>query len=78
MDTKDPATPPHEDPIDRGAAASPGGEREPRIAAWARLLRDAPDDRGAGIGRTLVLSVIVGVFAGLGAIALVSMLHFFD
>ena len=49
-----------------------------RLAAWAETLRNAPDDRGAGIGRTLVLSVVVGIFAGLGAIALVSMLHFFD
>ena len=49
-----------------------------RLAAWAETLRNAPDDRGVGIGRTLVLSVVVGIFAGLGAIALVSMLHFFD
>ena len=76
MDPKDPATPPNDSTPDRGAAA--GAERESRLAAWARLLREAPDDRGVGIGRTLVLSVVVGIFAGLGAIALVSMLHFFD
>ena len=53
IDPKDPATPPHEDPQDRGAAASPGGEGESRIGAWARMLREAPDDRGAGVKASL-------------------------
>lgn len=52
--------------------------RRSRIAVFLRLLRTAPDQRGAGIARTLVLSVVVGVCAGLGAVLLSTMLQLFD
>ncbi|MBR1837105.1 MAG: hypothetical protein IJ783_07430, partial [Kiritimatiellae bacterium] len=49
-----------------------------RVHAFFRLLRTAPDDRGVGIFRTIVLSAFVGVCAGLGAVLLTTMLQFFD
>ena len=54
------------------------GGRPSRFAALLRLLRTAPDERGAGIARTLVLSVVVGVCAGLGAVLLASLLDVFN
>ena len=54
------------------------GGRPSRFAALLRLLRTAPDERGAGIARTLVLSVVVGVCAGLGAVLLASLLDLFN
>lgn len=54
------------------------GARPSRFAALLRLLRTAPDERGAGIARTLVLSVVVGVCAGLGAVLLASLLDLFN
>lgn len=46
-----------------------------RFAAFGRLLRTAPDAEGIGAVRTLLLSVLVGLFAGGGAILLTSMLQ---
>lgn len=49
-----------------------------RLHALVRLSRTTPDDTGLGIARTLVLAVVVGVFAGAGAIALAALLQLCD
>lgn len=52
------------------------GARVRRLLALLRLWRRTSDDTGLGIARTLVLSVVVGACAGLGAVALVALLQF--
>ena len=49
-----------------------------RLAAYARLARTAPDTRGVGVARTLLLSVLVGVLSALGAAALCTLLDLFS
>ena len=49
-----------------------------RIRLWRRSFRTASPYEGAGMARTLLLSVLVGVFAGAGAIALSSLLQLCD
>ncbi|MBQ7666986.1 MAG: chloride channel protein, partial [Kiritimatiellae bacterium] len=49
-----------------------------RFLALLRLWRTTGDDTGLGMVRALVLSVVVGVFAGAGAIALAALLQFCD
>ena len=44
-----------------------------RIKDWMDEFRNAPASEGLGIARTLVLSAVVGMVAGLGAVLLVSL-----
>lgn len=46
-----------------------------RVSHWLRRLARAHPEQATGIGRTFVLSSIVGIAAGLGAVALVSLLQ---
>ena len=46
-----------------------------RIKDWMDEFRNAPASEGLGIARTLVLSAVVGMVAGLGAVLLVSLLQ---
>jgi len=41
-----------------------------RIKDWMDEFRNAPASEGLGIARTLVLSAVVGMVAGLGAVLL--------
>ena len=49
-----------------------------RIRLFRRSFRTASPCEGAGMARTLLLSVLVGVLAGLAAMALCSLLQLFD
>ena len=49
-----------------------------RLRLWRRSFRTASPYEGAGMARTLLLSVLVGVLAGLAAMALCSLLQVFD
>ena len=45
------------------------------LSVWMRAFANASSDQGLGILRTLVLSALVGIAAGLGAVLLVSLLQ---
>ncbi|MGN0844271.1 MAG: hypothetical protein ACI4QT_03515, partial [Kiritimatiellia bacterium] len=46
-----------------------------RFAFFLKRFREAPDAEGIGIIRMLLLSVVVGLFAGCGALLLTSLLQ---